>query len=108
MYIASVLLYMLKGVTITEVKSDPEEPPPQPNNGSGEGMLMNNGSRHAPQGDVQKLQQQLQDIKEQVRITNYLYFLYSYSNLHIFCIYFLYTCVILPTLRLQQNFLRPK
>lgn len=34
----------------------------------GGGPLMNNGSRDVSTGDVQKLQQQLQDIKEQVCI----------------------------------------
>ena len=33
-----------------------------------EGTLMNNGTRDTPHSDIQKLQQQLQDIKEQVRL----------------------------------------
>lgn len=38
---------------------------------------MNNGSRDTSHNDIQKLQQQLQDIKEQVRIKNdYLYYLF--------------------------------
>ncbi|CAL7934980.1 unnamed protein product [Xylocopa violacea] len=53
------------GGTITEVKSDQEDEPSQPNTGVGEAVLMNNGSRDISLSDIQKLQQQLQDIKEQ-------------------------------------------
>ncbi|XP_076762886.1 E3 ubiquitin-protein ligase MIB1-like isoform X2 [Xylocopa sonorina] len=53
------------GEAITEVKSDQEDEPPQPNTGVGEAVLMNNGSRDISMSDIQKLQQQLQDIKEQ-------------------------------------------
>ncbi|XP_043784651.1 E3 ubiquitin-protein ligase MIB1 [Apis laboriosa] len=53
------------GVTITEVKNDQEEELSQQNTGSGETILMNNGSRDTSHNDIQKLQQQLQDIKEQ-------------------------------------------
>lgn len=53
------------GVTITEVKNDQEEELPQQNTGGGETILMNNGSRDTSHNDIQKLQQQLQDIKEQ-------------------------------------------
>jgi E3 ubiquitin-protein ligase mind-bomb len=35
-----------------------------------EGPLMNNGCRDNSNTDIQKLQQQLQDIKEQVRVTD--------------------------------------
>ncbi|XP_025074658.1 E3 ubiquitin-protein ligase MIB1-like isoform X1 [Pogonomyrmex barbatus] len=52
--------------TISEVKADPEEEPtPSNNTGTGEALLMNNGSRDTSHSDIQKLQQQLQDIKEQ-------------------------------------------
>lgn len=55
--------------TISEVKADPEEEPTPSNNiGAGEALLMNNGSRDTSHSDIQKLQQQLQDIKEQVRV----------------------------------------
>lgn len=55
--------------TISEVKVDPEEEPtPSNNTGAGEALLMNNGSRDTSHSDIQKLQQQLQDIKEQVRV----------------------------------------
>lgn len=55
--------------TISEVKADPEEEPtPSNNTGAGEALLMNNGSRDTSHSDIQKLQQQLQDIKEQVRV----------------------------------------
>lgn len=36
------------------------------NNTNTEAVLMNNGSRDTSHSDIQKLQQQLQDIKEQV------------------------------------------
>ncbi|KAL2720716.1 E3 ubiquitin-protein ligase MIB1-like isoform X2 [Vespula squamosa] len=59
--------------TISEVKADVEEEPvPIPtantntNTSGGEALLMNNGSRDTSHSDIQKLQQQLQDIKEQV------------------------------------------
>lgn len=58
---------------ISEVTADPEEeaavPATGPDNTTGlpQGPLMNNGSRDT-NNDIQKLQQQLQDIKEQVRI----------------------------------------
>ncbi|TGZ47460.1 E3 ubiquitin-protein ligase MIB1 [Temnothorax longispinosus] len=53
--------------TISEVKADPEEEPtPSNNTGAGEALLMNNGSRDTSHSDIQKLQQQLQDIKEQI------------------------------------------
>lgn len=39
------------------------------NTGVGEALLMNNGSRDTSHSDIQKLQQQLQDIKEQVRVS---------------------------------------
>ncbi|XP_046820136.1 E3 ubiquitin-protein ligase MIB1 isoform X3 [Vespa velutina] len=58
--------------TISEVKADVEEEPvPIPtvntntNTSGGEALLMNNGSRDTSHSDIQKLQQQLQDIKEQ-------------------------------------------
>ncbi|EFN73052.1 E3 ubiquitin-protein ligase MIB1 [Camponotus floridanus] len=52
--------------TISEVKADPEEEPtPSNNTVAGEALLMNNGSRDTSHSDIQKLQQQLQDIKEQ-------------------------------------------
>jgi len=55
--------------TISEVKADPEEElTPSNNTGVGEALLMNNGSRDTSHSDIQKLQQQLQDIKEQVRV----------------------------------------
>lgn len=55
--------------TISEVKADPEEEPtPSNNTVAGETLLMNNGSRDTSHSDIQKLQQQLQDIKEQVRV----------------------------------------
>ncbi|XP_020283075.1 E3 ubiquitin-protein ligase MIB1 [Pseudomyrmex gracilis] len=51
--------------TISEVKADSEEElAPSNNTGTGEALLMNNGSRDT-HSDIQKLQQQLQDIKEQ-------------------------------------------
>ncbi|XP_043276401.1 E3 ubiquitin-protein ligase MIB1 isoform X2 [Venturia canescens] len=53
------------GGTISEVKADPEEEPAPVNTGTGEAALMNNGSRDTSHSDIQKLQQQLQDIKEQ-------------------------------------------
>nr|XP_050848490.1 E3 ubiquitin-protein ligase MIB1 isoform X2 [Vespula vulgaris] len=60
------------GGTISEVKADVEEEPvPIPtantntNTSGGEALLMNNGSRDTSHSDIQKLQQQLQDIKEQ-------------------------------------------
>lgn len=57
--------------TISEVKADPEEEPtPSNNTGAGEALLMNNGSRDTSHSDIQKLQQQLQDIKEQVRVSS--------------------------------------
>ncbi|XP_014471068.1 PREDICTED: E3 ubiquitin-protein ligase MIB1 [Dinoponera quadriceps] len=51
--------------TISDVKADPEEEPVPSNTGVGEALLMNNGSRDTSHSDIQKLQQQLQDIKEQ-------------------------------------------
>ncbi|KYN35280.1 E3 ubiquitin-protein ligase MIB1 [Trachymyrmex septentrionalis] len=52
--------------TISEVKVDlEEESTPSNNTGVGEALLMNNGSRDTSHSDIQKLQQQLQDIKEQ-------------------------------------------
>jgi len=55
--------------TISEVKADlEEESTPSNNTGVGEALLMNNGSRDTSHSDIQKLQQQLQDIKEQVRV----------------------------------------
>ncbi|XP_018046771.1 PREDICTED: E3 ubiquitin-protein ligase MIB1 [Atta colombica] len=52
--------------TISEVKADlEEESTPSNNTGVGEALLMNNGSRDTSHSDIQKLQQQLQDIKEQ-------------------------------------------
>ncbi|KAM0727751.1 E3 ubiquitin-protein ligase MIB1 [Formica fusca] len=52
--------------TISEVTADPEEEPtPSNNTVAGEALLMNNGSRDTSHSDIQKLQQQLQDIKEQ-------------------------------------------
>ena len=59
-------IYILKGATITELKNDQEEEISQQNTGGGEALLMNNGSRDTSHSDIQKLQQQLQDIKEQV------------------------------------------
>jgi hypothetical protein len=40
--------------------------PPPPQVSTQIGPLMNNGARDVSNGDIQKLQQQLQDIKEQV------------------------------------------
>jgi len=40
--------------------------PPPPQVATKIGTLMNNGARDVSNGDIQKLQQQLQDIKEQV------------------------------------------
>lgn len=55
--------------TISEVKVDlEEESTPSNNTVAGEALLMNNGSRDTSHSDIQKLQQQLQDIKEQVRV----------------------------------------
>lgn len=73
-------LHALKGATITDVKSDQEEELlSQQNTGSGgETLLMNNGSRDTSHSDIQKLQQQLQDIKEQV------YHLLLYDLLYVF------------------------
>ncbi|KMQ98201.1 e3 ubiquitin-protein ligase mib1 [Lasius niger] len=52
--------------TISEVNADlEEEPTPSNNTMAGEALLMNNGSRDTSHSDIQKLQQQLQDIKEQ-------------------------------------------
>jgi len=54
---------------VCELKTDPEEEPAPSNNAAaGEALLMNNGSRDTSHSDIQKLQQQLQDIKEQVRV----------------------------------------
>lgn len=59
---------------ISEVTADPEEAAvaqtgPDNNTGLPQGPLMNNGIRDT-NNDIQKLQQQLQDIKEQVSIPN--------------------------------------
>lgn len=43
------------------------------------GMMMNNGCRDNSHNDIQKLQQQLQDIKEQVRIC----ILYTFLHLRV-------------------------
>lgn len=52
--------------TVSEDQADPEEElAPSNNTGAGEALLMNNGSRDTSHSDIQKLQQQLQDIKEQ-------------------------------------------
>ncbi|XP_034947633.1 E3 ubiquitin-protein ligase MIB1 isoform X1 [Chelonus insularis] len=51
--------------TISEVKNDPEEDATLLNTNSNDAVLMNNGSRDTSHSDIQKLQQQLQDIKEQ-------------------------------------------
>ncbi|XP_034183007.1 E3 ubiquitin-protein ligase mind bomb 1 isoform X1 [Osmia lignaria lignaria] len=51
--------------SISDVKNDAEEETIPQNTGSGEAILMNNGSRDTSHSDIQKLQQQLQDIKEQ-------------------------------------------
>ncbi|XP_012288064.1 E3 ubiquitin-protein ligase MIB1 [Orussus abietinus] len=48
-----------------EVKAAPEEESAPSNTEGGEAALMNNGSRDTSRSDIQKLQQQLQDIKEQ-------------------------------------------
>ncbi|XP_044595282.1 E3 ubiquitin-protein ligase MIB1-like isoform X2 [Cotesia glomerata] len=55
------------GGTISEVKSDVEDESVllNTNNTNTEAVLMNNGSRDTSHSDIQKLQQQLQDIKEQ-------------------------------------------
>lgn len=57
--------------TISEVEADIEEeikPAPLPNEPVVQGPIMNNGGRDTTNSnDIQKLQQQLQDIKEQVR-----------------------------------------
>lgn len=57
--------------TISEVRADVEEEQQQPKPSTSEappvqGPFMNNGGRDTS-NDIQKLQQQLQDIKEQVR-----------------------------------------
>lgn len=55
--------------TISEVKADNEEEPKPSTSDSAQnqGPLMNNGGRDTTSSsDIQKLQQQLQDIKEQV------------------------------------------
>ena len=57
--------------TISEVKADVEEEPKPSTSDSGQnqGPLMNNGGRDTSNNsDIQKLQQQLQDIKEQVSV----------------------------------------
>ncbi|XP_051167130.1 E3 ubiquitin-protein ligase MIB1 [Leptopilina boulardi] len=51
--------------SLTDVKDDEEEEPAPTNTSGGETILMNNGSRDTSHSDIQKLQQQLQDIKEQ-------------------------------------------
>ncbi|XP_076183214.1 E3 ubiquitin-protein ligase MIB1-like [Ptiloglossa arizonensis] len=52
--------------TILEVKSDPEEEPTTSKQPTGNGEpLMNNGSIDKTLSDIEKLEQQLQDIKEQ-------------------------------------------
>ncbi|XP_076623581.1 E3 ubiquitin-protein ligase mind bomb 1 isoform X1 [Colletes latitarsis] len=52
--------------TISEVKSDPEEEPTTSKQTTGNGEpLMNNGSIDKTLSDIEKLEQQLQDIKEQ-------------------------------------------
>lgn len=53
--------------TISEVKADVEEEPKPSTSDTAQGPLMNNGGRDtSSSSDIQKLQQQLQDIKEQV------------------------------------------
>ena len=59
-------LLLLAGA-LPDVKVDQEEEPVPSNTTGGETILMNNGSRDTSHSDIQKLQQQLQDIKEQVR-----------------------------------------
>lgn len=67
--------------TISEVKADPEEEPtPSNNTVAGEALLMNNGSRDTSHSDIQKLQQQLQDIKEQVRVPSASRFVMRHFN----------------------------
>lgn len=51
--------------SLADVKVDEEEEPAPTNTSGGETILMNNGSRDTSHSDIQKLQQQLQDIKEQ-------------------------------------------
>ncbi|XP_015601885.1 E3 ubiquitin-protein ligase MIB1 isoform X2 [Cephus cinctus] len=51
--------------TIAEVKADSKDEPAPSNSSTGEAVLMNNGNRDISHSDIQKLQQQLQDIKEQ-------------------------------------------
>ncbi|XP_043469821.1 E3 ubiquitin-protein ligase MIB1-like [Leptopilina heterotoma] len=51
--------------SLTDDKVDEEEEPAPTNTSAGETILMNNGSRDTSHSDIQKLQQQLQDIKEQ-------------------------------------------
>lgn len=49
---------------------------------------MNNGSRDTSHNDIQKLQQQLQDIKEQVYIKNdYFYVIYYLYHKYINILY---------------------
>lgn len=57
--------------SLADVKVDEEEEPAPTNTSGGETILMNNGSRDTSHSDIQKLQQQLQDIKEQVKTLIY-------------------------------------
>lgn len=60
--------------TISEVKPEVEiEPGPSTSDINIQGNVMNNGNRDTS-NDIQKLQQQLQDIKEQVPKVTYLKF----------------------------------
>jgi len=60
-------------------------PPPQQqlNNNQNMGPLMNNGARDVTNNDIQKLQQQLQDIKDQVPIPLCPYIWHSIHTLFI-------------------------
>lgn len=61
--------------TISEVKADVEEetkPSTSEATNNTQGPVMNNGGRDTS-NDIQKLQQQLQDIKEQVKCTRRIY-----------------------------------
>lgn len=100
--------------TISEVKADVEEDikPSTSEGNPARGPLMNNGGRDLfNTNDIQKLQQQLQDIKEQVRIfelpilkTLYLLQIGTYWCIYPFSEIFMNTNCLL---RLEDIFLVP-
>lgn len=60
--------------TISEVKPDIEEDPKPSTSDADQGPLMNNGGRDTNNSnDIQKLQQQLQDIKDQVSVGRFFF-----------------------------------